>query len=331
MAKERSYKNYQYVGTLSRIINDYVTEKRAAGLIFNAEANKLREFSHLTVEQNLLNNSLPEHIVTLWIARRPNEADKTVYYRYSVIKGLAEYMCRMGYSAYIPLLGDIPKLTFNTYIPHIFTVDELRRFFGVLDSEAKFRSMYDARLRKMIRIIFRLMYCCGLRLGETVSLKNDDIIWKGSTLVIKDSKFNKTRYTPMSEEMASALKSYVDESGANDEWLFPNQRGKMLRESTVYGHFRKTLHKAGIPHRGRGQGPRVHDFRHTFAVHCLQKWIRSGAVLSSALPRLTVYLGHKDMNATEKYLGMTAEMYPEISETLSKSYGHLIPKMEVLV
>jgi integrase len=331
MAKEKSYTTCQYVGTLSSIINDYVTEKRATGLLFNTEANKLSEFSRLTVEQNLSTNSLPEYIVALWTARRPNDSDKTVFYRYSIIKGLAEYMCRMGYSAYIPLPGDMPKLTFNTYVPHIFTNDELCRFFGALESETEFRRMYEARLQKMISVIFRLMYCCGLRLSETTSLKHEDIIWRESTLVIKGSKFNKTRYTPMSEEMANALKSYVAESGTDDEWLFPGQYGQMLGESTIYGQFRKALQKAGIPHGGRGQGPRIHDFRHTFAVHCLQKWIRSDVPLSSALPRLTVYFGHKDMSATEKYLRMTAEVYPEISETLSKAYGHLIPKMEAPV
>jgi len=331
MAKERAYRNCQYVGVLSNIINDYIAEKRATGLLFNTEASKLCEFSRLTAEQNLSNTSLPEDIVASWIARRPNDSDKTVYCRYSIIKGLAEYMCRMGYSAYIPLPGDIPKLTFNTYVPHIFTADELRRFFGVLDSEVEYKRAYDIRFRKMLRLIFSLMYCCGLRVSETVNLKIEDILWKDSTLIIRGSKFNKTRYTPMSEEMESALKTYVAELNTDNEWLFYNQYGKPLKAQVAYVQFRKLLEKAGIPHRGRGLGPRVHDFRHTFAVHCLQKWIQNGVSLSSALPRLTAYLGHKDMSSTEQYLRMTAEVYPEISETLSKAYGHLIPKMEASV
>lgn len=331
MAKEKNYKNYQYIGSLANVINGYVAEKRATGVVFNTEAKKLSEFSRWTAEQDFLPNSLPEEIVAKWIARRPNDADKTVYYRYSVVKGLAEYMSRMGYATYIPLPGDIPKLTFNSYVPHIFTEDELRRFFGVLDSEVEFRRLYDARFRKMMQMIFRLMYCCGLRVGETISLKIEDIIWKESTLVIRESKFGKTRYVPMSVEMANTLETYMVDIPTDDIWLFPNNSGQMLSDSAVYEQFRKILQSAGMPHGGRGKGPRVHDFRHTFAVHCLQKWLRNGVVLSSALPRLSVYLGHNDIAATERYLRMTSEVYPEISETLSQMYGHLIPKMEVPV
>lgn len=97
-------------------------------------------------------------------------------------------------------------------------------------------------------------------------------------------------------------------------------------KNSVYDEFRRVLLAAGIPHYGRGKGPRVHDFRHTFACHCLHRWIRNGVPISSALPRLSTYLGHNDMAATEKYLHMTAEVYPEISEKLSREYGYLIPK-----
>jgi len=65
--------------------------------------------------------------------------------------------------------------------------------------------------------------------------------------------------------------------------------------------------------------------RHTFAVHCLEKWSRNGTPLSSALPRLSAYLGHNKLDATERYLRMTAELYPEISELLSEKYGYVVP------
>ena len=110
------------------------------------------------------------------------------------------------------------------------------------------------------------------------------------------------------------------------DYLFVSSANEPLKRNAVYVKFREMLFKCGISHEGRGKGPRVHDLRHTFAVHCLQKWIRNGIPLSAALPRLSTYLGHSDMSATEKYLRLTSEVYPEISRTLSREYGNLIPK-----
>jgi len=95
---------------------------------------------------------------------------------------------------------------------------------------------------------------------------------------------------------------------------------------SIYSVFRDILWAAGISHGGRGKGPRVHDFRHTFAVHSLEKMVKEGRELSSALPRLSAYLGHTNLAATEKYLRLTAELYPEIISILDRDYGYVLPK-----
>ncbi len=318
-------RDYQYCGALAGIISAYIAEKRATGVIYNTEAKKLAWFSRMSLNYDLPANTLTEEAVLGWISRRPGEADKTLYYRYSVIKGLANYMQRMGYDAYCPLPGDIPKLKVGKYVPHIFTYQEVLKFFNTLDADVKGKSMYGTRFRGMCRIIFRLLYCCGLRMSEAIGLTSEDIDWDEQLLIIRDSKFDKSRYIPMSDEMARELRLYIDRF-PHEPCIFPSLRMRFLNERAAYKKFREILQKAGIPHEGRGKGPRLHDFRHTFAVHCLQKWIREGTPLSSALPRLSTYLGHNDISSTERYLRMTAEMYPEIAAMLSLEYGHLIPK-----
>ena len=93
--------------------------------------------------------------------------------------------------------------------------------------------------------------------------------------------------------------------------------------------FRDLLRNAGISHGGRGKGPRVHDLRHTFCVHCLQRWISQGKDLTTALPLLTTYMGHNDFSATEQYLRMTAEVYPEVSQLMQDQYGYVVKGKEV--
>ena len=90
------------------------------------------------------------------------------------------------------------------------------------------------------------------------------------------------------------------------------------------------LNRAGIPYKGKGLGPRPHDTRHTFAVHCLNNWALSGEDLTAALPVLSRYLGHSGLRGTQKYLQLTAQMYPDITARLENLFGDLIPQREVL-
>lgn len=185
------------------------------------------------------------------------------------------------------------------------------------------------RRHLVMPVLFRLLYCCGLRVSEATDLLMGDVDLDEGILTIRDSKFGRTRYVPMSKETTTSCGQYAQGNpyaGDAAGYFFPAPDGGGYNERSVYHVFRELLWNAGISHGGRGKGPRVHDFRHTFAVHFLEKWQRDGKELTIALPRLSAYLGHNDITATERYLRMPAELYPEISALLSEKYGYLIPK-----
>ena len=322
-------KAYIYSGPLADVCKCYVLEKRADGSKFNKEAQKLSEFSRFSIPYVTSEHELPKELVDAWLVKRANEADKNIYYRMTVVKGLAEYMNRMGMKAYIPDKSDIPKMHWHTYVPYIFTHEEIIQFFSALDAMKPSKYSNSHRRNIVMPVVFRLLYCCGLRVNEALSLTFDDVNLNDGILTIREAKFDKYRYVPMSDEMTEVMREYIT-SIKYDLYFFPSRDGGKYHDKTVYEMFRQVLWAAGISHGGRGKGPRVHDFRHTFSVHCLQKWISNGIPISSALPRLSTYLGHNDIAATERYLRMTAELYPEISEMLSKKLGHVIPKGEDL-
>ena len=318
-------KDYVYSGKLGPRIADYIAEKRAFGCLYNTEAKKLSEFSRMTLKYDFPDDTLSQEVVEVWLTRRPTDADKTFYSRFGVIRGFADYMVRHGLNAFIPLSADLPVLHTQSYTPCVFTHEDIERFFAVYATKREFRTAYCSRFNTMMLMIFELLYCCGLRLSEATNLRNEDVDLANGILTVRYAKFEKSRYVPMSSDVVVDLKEYMD-SNIHTPFLFLGKTGQHLGKNSVYDEFRRVLLAAGIPHYGRGKGPRVHDFRHTFACHCLHRWIRNGVPISSALPRLSTYLGHNDMAATEKYLHMTAEVYPEISEKLSREYGYLIPK-----
>ena len=95
----------------------------------------------------------------------------------------------------------------------------------------------------------------------------------------------------------------------------------------VYKNFRKFLWRAGISQGGRGYGPRVHDFRHVYAVHCLKKWVEQEKDLTAYLPVLKTYMGHDSFQDTAYYLRLTADVFPNITLKLETHYPEIIPEL----
>jgi len=150
--------------------------------------------------------------------------------------------------------------------------------------------------------------------------------------IVLDTKFHKSRLVPFSKAIAESLAAYFSkvEHKGPDDWLFPSPKAtEKYTSSGQQAHFALLLRLAGIPRGGRGKGPRLHDIRHTFAVHCLSNWVRSGVDLLTALPVLSRYLGHSGIKGTQKYLQLTAQMYPHIVSDLEEKFGALIPSLEV--
>ncbi len=112
---------------------------------------------------------------------------------------------------------------------------------------------------------------------------------------------------------------------SDEDYFFPAPDGSRYSVVTIESTFRNAMRDAGIPYRGRGKGPRLHDLRHTFCVHSLQKLIKSGMNPYAALPVLMTYLGHKSINATSRYIHLSAESYPALLKQTESLFGYLMP------
>ena len=100
-----------------------------------------------------------------------------------------------------------------------------------------------------------------------------------------------------------------------------------MKRDQVYKAFRKFLWKAGISHGGKGKGPRLHDLRHSFCVHTLARQAKDGIDVYIALPVLSTYVGHGSVGATQRYVRLTAEAYPDLIEKASQTCSYVIPEV----
>jgi integrase/recombinase XerD len=176
--------------------------------------------------------------------------------------------------------------------------------------------------------VFRLLYGCGFRVREVLKLRVRDVDLNQGIITVRQGKFRKDRLVPPALPLVNRLRKYAAhfENHPPDAIFFPGPSGGPFSLRTVYTLFRKLLLQCGIPHGGRGKGPRIHDARHLFAVRALRRWYQDGENLDAKLPLLATYLGHVNLSGTQHYLHLTAELFPEITARADAAFGDVIPR-----
>ena len=184
--------------------------------------------------------------------------------------------------------------------------------------------LLTARLvpRRLITLptLFRLLYSTGIRISEALAIKNKDLDIKHHVITLNQTKNGSQRLAPINASMEAVLNQYIEyrnqmpiEGTMNpDRHLLVSSSGKPCTRRTVGKWFIKILEESHIPYKGSHLGPRIHDIRHTTAVHALVDMTRKGKDLYCCLPILSIFLGHKKVVDTEHYLRITKEMYPEL-------------------
>jgi Site-specific recombinase XerD len=315
-----------YSGPFKEYLQEMILQKRSLGYKYDSSPRVLYKFDQFCTAYGFTEPVLSKELVQRWIQKHPNEAYASLRHRVGIIRQLALYMTHVGIHAYILPKNIIPKGP--EYIPYIFSNDELVAFFKQADA-----CHYHAEVphrHRIMPLLFRILYGCGLRVSEALHLKIRDVDLNTGVLTIIDGKFNKDRLVPLSRELLDRCHAYVQQVHLFSDpnaIFFPSPNGQSITIGNIYKNFRKFLWKARISHGGWGKGPRVHDFRHTFSVHCLRRWVLEGKDLAAYLPVLKTYLGHHSIGDTSQYLRLTAELYPDITAKVQHTFGHVIPRM----
>lgn len=314
-----------FVGGLAKLLMDFVAHKQSLGFKYENEADELYRFSKFsTTSFQLTEPTLTKELVQAWSAKRPNEKDKNVRRRVYPVRQFGIYLNSLGYDAHIASPDSNARS--YTFIPYIFTTGEIERIFASSDRLFPHRS---STLPLIMPVILRMLYSCGLRISEAVHLQNKHVDLQNGILELKNSKFGKDRLVPMSESMTRICRQYYQafhKHSSLEDYFFRKVDCKPITSDNVYRRFRQVLWESGISHGGKGNGPRVHDLRHTFAVHSLRSMVNKGTDVYCALPILSTYLGHASVTATEQYVRLTADAFPDIRATLERYCGHVIPE-----
>jgi integrase len=315
-----------YTGPFGKHIKNHVELKQSIGYKYITEAEHLKRFDTFTIENYSSATILTKAIVLDWCSKKSYEAQANQCGRASIIRQFSKYLDNIGIKAYIIPKGFYPVE--SQYVSYIYTDEELKKFFSETE---KCHYNLEAPWRHLIMpVFFRLIYTCGLRVSEARLLKVGDVDLSNGILTINNSKKDNSRLVPISSSLTKICLRYsanVHQHSNPDDYYFPALDRKPMTLGNVYKNFRKFLWQAGISHGGRGHGPRIHDFRHSFCVHCLKKWSEEGKDLMVYLPILRTYLGHDSFKETAYYLRLTADVFPDITLKLETVYPDLIPDL----
>lgn len=304
---------------------DFVKEKRRCGYKYNGEVKELQRLDKFLYSHSQTPSDWSEEIIYSWLARRPNESAKTFSTRNSIYRQLYGYLSTEKENHLLPVPPAArEKIHGNGFTPYIFSHDEMNRIFLAIDNE----TARGKTFMKCAPLLFRILYATGLRINEALSLRIGDISFENRCLIVLESKNNDSRLVPVSQSLLQRIEKYLSALDYDEKFpLFSSSSGNYVSDSCAYEWYRWILWRAGIPHHGRGKGPRLHDLRHTFAVHSLQSATEKGMDPNAFIPLLSVYLGHKSISATERYLRLTAEVYPYLTAEMDRIMNHIIPEV----
>jgi len=308
-------------------IKEFLAVKRSLGFKFQAAEYELGKLDKIAFKRDEPSIGITKELAVEVCDKHPNESEKSRNNRIQVVRQFAFYLNDTGHTSYVPKLSPFR----SSYTPYIFTKEEVLRFFCICD-QIKANNRNPRTVMFFIPVLFRLLYATGIRTGEAMSLAINDVDVESNNLKIRDSKNGKERLIPFSESLSEVLQDYLKYRNQRPrvkdiDHLFVHPAGGISTSDIPYKWFRKILFRSGISHQGRGAGPRVHDFRHTFAVHSLVSMCEKGFDLYYSLPILSTYLGHQSLEATDKYVRLTAEMFPSLIKSVNKVCPHIFPEL----
>ena len=319
---------YEWKSGFAEAAQNYISLKRQTGMKFETQERYLRHFDTFYYSNGFEGAALTKEIVKDFIYDK-NERPVSHYNKEVVMRDFAIYLSDRGYQAYITEIKTIlPRCKF---IPRILTDDEIRRLFTAIDNypltEKSYRNAVDP-------VLFRFLYGTGARVSEALGIMINDVNIESGVVTIREAKNMKDRLLPMADSLTRRILSLIKglhRFSDGKTYLFPGCHNGIMGQmdkSTAYNHFRDYLLMADIPH--TSVGPRIHSFRHGFAVKCLKNWVLAGNDLTNMLPYLSAYMGHSDFRGTQYYLRLTSDLYPDIVRRVEAEFGYVIPEGEVV-
>lgn len=306
-------KSYFYSSVFALYIEEYIKQRRLSGFSFDAQTYRLSKFDEYCTNTQVKEATITKELFDDWSKKSLTESKTTQSGRLSTIRGFCIYLNTIGIKAYIP--HHFSKC--EKVLPHLMNDEEIKSFFEQVDSY-KTKSTVNSfiRLEKEYKVLFRLIYCCGLRISEACNLKFSDVDTDKSILTIIHSKGDKDRIVYMESTLSNLCENYkkyiLKELGREGLWLFPGKYiDSHIPKTSVDRKFNEFWNKT-IYATTCDKKPTVHCLRHSFVIKRMNLWMSQDIDLDVMMPYLSHYLGHSNSKETYYYFHQIQEAFETI-------------------
>jgi integrase/recombinase XerD len=323
------YKIPKFIGPLKDILPNFINYRRSLGYDYQkATISRFKELDTFLFKHGYRKIEMTQEVYDLWTAKRGNETRTNRGKRCSAFTILAQYLASNGCDNIFLPTHINNRMWKSNFVPYIFSHDEITNIFRVADKIDNATHVDTPTFLVMLATL----YTCGLRISEVLNLKLQNINFTTGAIQILNSKNHLSRLIVVSDSLRKKLTEYHLNYTCltNEGYFFRTTNGMQIPYRTFRTLYHKILAMAQIPKKNncRYKYPRIHDLRHTFAVHSLEKMVSDGHDTYVLLPLLSKYLGHKHVTETEYYLRFTEENYNSIKNLTDNVYQGVFPKVE---
>ena len=315
---------YSYESVFAPYIEGLIIQKKACGYVYDFEAYVLKKFDEICVIRGYSEALLTREIVMEWALQRDTESVNYRNQRVSFLRQLSLYMISLGINSYIPRQQPSAAVS----IPHIPDASELKALFGIIDGQCS-KGRFGNIFPEGYKVLYRLFYCCGLRLSEGCNLRRKDVDLDNGILKIIQSKGDKDRLVYMADDLTALCRKYddiVSQEHPDRLWFFPGRdNGKPLHRTGVCHKF-KQFWEMTDNSRNCEKPPTVHSLRHAFVCDRINQWMLEGVSLEAMMPYLSRYLGHSGINDTMYYYHQVRRAF-QIVRQKDRFSGQIIPEV----
>jgi integrase/recombinase XerD len=311
---------------LEPLITDYVALHQALGKGFDGEHRVLRELNRWLAQTGAAD--LTAETFTAWCKTKQHLASGVRRRHMGIVRNFCLYRHRRDPHCFVPDLLLFPAFH-QPRSPYIFSKEDISRLLQVAD---RLDPTSASPLRAQVyRLAIVLLYTTGLRRGELVRLTVGDYAPHERTLLVRQSKFHKSRSVPLSDATVVEMNAYLDWRRRHQLPISPqtplmwnrHHRGKAYTGAGLAQGLRHLFRLAEV-RAADARLPRVHDLRHSFAVHALWRWYQADVNVRAKLPLLATYMGHVSIHSTEYYLPFIEVLAAAASERFAAHYGVLV-------
>lgn len=314
--------------TIEPSIDRYLERQRALGRAYNNEEVVLRSLSQSIAMTGSSDLELDLASFDRWCASHQGLSANVRRNRQRIVRNWCLYRRRTEPSCFVPDPNRFPRPNPHQ-TPVIVAPGQVAQMLAACDAV---QPSVDSSLRpQVLRLATVLLYTAGLRRGELLRLHVGDVDVRAGVLKIRESKFHKSRWVPLSRDANAVLRRYLEHR--QRRWGAAQPCDPLLCHGTgrcagytgtgLSQGLHEVMDAAGVLG-WDGRRPRIHDMRHSFATQCLLRWYREGADVQSQLPKLAMYMGHVSIASTAYYLQWIPELAQAASDRFEAAFGELV-------